>query len=171
MSKPNSPHSAVKTKKMLFGNHSGSWGVKTSASGNIGKDKGISRKPEGPGSFLRCSWLSLQPNFLGSEFFFWKPVCRWVNPFRYKVPMNKVLMRCALSPLLTYEVSCFQASPVWPEEGLVFMKWIWPVANVDVNWGQPGKDTLTLSFSSSWWNSQSCLSVASSLMPMKLTGP
>lgn len=41
MSKPNSPHSAVKTKKkMMFGDHS--QGVKTLASGNIGKDERVS---------------------------------------------------------------------------------------------------------------------------------
>ena len=55
MSKPNSPHSAVKTKKKrMFGDHSGSQGVKTSASGNIGKDERVSRKAEGQGAFLRC---------------------------------------------------------------------------------------------------------------------
>lgn len=80
--------------------------------------------------------------------------------------MNEVLTQRPLSPLLAYEVTCFQKHLFfWP----VFMEWTWPVANIDVSFGgQPGNDISYSSFLSSQWNSQSCIRVASSLTPMKL---
>lgn len=65
MSKPNSPHSPEKTMEVWFGDHPGSQGVKTSASGNTDKDEPAGRKPEGQGAFLRCVWLSVELEFSG----------------------------------------------------------------------------------------------------------
>lgn len=50
-----------------------------------------------------------------------------------------------------------KASPVWPEEGLVFTRWTQPVANVNVTFGgQHGKDISNSLLPSKWWHLCGC---------------